>query len=428
MSNPPKEVQLTPAQARDMEVARVGFMAACPFYAHYFYAEMKEVATLDIPTAATDGRHIFYNPEYMSKLKPSERVFVMAHEVDHVIMRDVQRASHYRREGTLKGKPFDPQQMNFATDYRINAGLIEQGVGQMNPDWLYDNRFNGDHLPEDIYPVIYKDPPKGGYPGGGGPQGNTYGGSGKAPKGAKGDPTAAGQGGAFDQLMDPPTDPVTGAVDLPDEATFKEAVARAASAAKAMGKMPGSLQRRIDEILQPQVDWREHIRLVMTGIFGSKGETWTRPNRRRLVLNPLVILPGRKGNGADTVVVARDTSGSVSAGELAAYTAEISGILSDVRPKRIVLIDCDARVQKVQELQNLDDATDPEIMKAKGGGGTSFVPVFDYIEKHDLRPEALIYCTDMMGQFPSEAPAYPVVWAATMDHKAPFGDHVRLKV
>jgi predicted metal-dependent peptidase len=209
---------------------------------------------------------------------------------------------------------------------------------------------------------------------------------------------------------------------------FKEAVARAASAAKAMGKMPAGLQRRIDEILAPQVNWRDHIRLVMTGIFGSRSETWDKPNRRRLVLNPMVFLPGRKGHGADTVVVARDTSGSVSQKELAAYMAEVDGILSDVRPKRIILIDCDAAIGQVQELTSLGDADAARLKGAVGGGGTSFIPVFNYIEKHDIRPECLVYATDMMGSFPSDKPAYPVVWAATTDIKAPFGEVVRLKV
>ena len=410
---------LTPEQKQAMEVARVGFMAACPFYAHYFYSEMKEVPTLDVPTAATDGRHIFYNPEYMAKLKAPERVFVLAHEVDHVICRDVQRAQTYRRDGTLKGKPFDDKQMNFAADYRINAGLIEQGVGLMNPDWLYDQRFTADHLPEDIYPVIYKNQPQGG---------NTYGQSGRAPKGAKGDPAAAGQGGAFDQLLPPSVDPVTGQEDLPGEAEFKEAVARAASAAKAMGKLPDSLQRRINAILEPQVDWRDHIRLLMTGIFGARGETWDKPNRRRLALNPIVILPGKRGYGAELVVVARDTSGSVTEDELAAYMAEVNGILADVRPRRVVLIDCDAAVQQVQDLYTLDDAEQARLNGAKGGGGTSFCPVFDHIEQHDLKPEAVIYCTDMHGRFPTVAPPYPVIWAATTDVAAPWGDVVRVKV
>ena len=62
-------VKLTPEQTQAIDVARVGFMTACPFYAHYFYAEMTEVFTKDIPTAATDGRRIFINPEYISGLK-----------------------------------------------------------------------------------------------------------------------------------------------------------------------------------------------------------------------------------------------------------------------------------------------------------------------------------------------------------------------
>jgi predicted metal-dependent peptidase len=227
--------------------------------------------------------------------------------------------------------------------------------------------------------------------------------------------------------MDPPVDPVTGDVDLPDENEFREAIARAASVAKAVGKLPGNLQRMVDEILAPQVNWRDQIRLTMTGLIGSRGESWRRPNRRRLALNPIVMLPGRNGYGCETVVVAVDTSGSVSPKELDAYMGEVGGILADVRPRRIIVIGCDARVTQVDEVRSLDEFEGVRAKGIKGGGGTRFAPVFDYVLEHDLRPEALIYCTDLQGTFPVE-PAYPVVWCATTNDPVPFGDVVRLTV
>jgi hypothetical protein len=38
----------------------------------------------------------------------------------------------------------------------------------------------------------------------------------------------------------------------------------------------------------------------------------------------------------------------------------------------------------------------------------------------------MIYCTDMCGRFPEEEPAYPVIWAATTDEPAPWGEVVRI--
>ena len=48
--------------------------------------------------------------------------------------------------------------------------------------------------------------------------------------------------------------------------------------------------------------------------------------------------------------------------------------------------------------------------------------------EHDLRPETLVYLTDMLGTFPGEAPAYPVVWCSTSkDIPAPFGDLIEIE-
>jgi predicted metal-dependent peptidase len=53
--------------------------------------------------------------------------------------------------------------------------------------------------------------------------------------------------------------------------------------------------------------------------------------------------------------------------------------------------------------------------------------VFNYIEKENLQPETMIYLTDLYGKFPSEAPTYPVIWAATTSREVPWGDVVRLE-
>lgn len=427
MGHPFKTVIPTVTEKEALEVARVGFMAACPFFAHYFYSEMEEVFTKDIPTAATDGRRIFLNPEYVAGKKPAERVFIYAHEVDHVINRDPQRGKNYSSDGSIRDKPWDATQANYCMDYRINAGLLEQGIGMMNPSWLYKPDVTGDDLFEDVYEKHYKKPDDG-QGGGGGGAGSTYGASGKAPKGAAKDDVADANGGSFDQVLEPQVDPVTGKVDLPDEMEFKEAIARAASAAKAIGNLPGYLQRKIDEILQPQVNWREHIRLLITGKIGRRGEDWSRPNRRRLVLNPLTIMPGKKGNGAGTVGVFVDTSGSITAKELAAYLTEVGGILQDVKPREILVIGCDARVTQVETLRNMDELGELRNKGVKGGGGTRFDPPFEYVAENQIKLDTAIYLTDMYGSFPSEAPSYPVIWAATSDVAAPWGETVKIKV
>lgn len=435
------KVKLTPEQTRDMEIARVGFMNQAPFFAYYFYSEMVECPTLDIPSAATDGRRVFYNPEYMSSLKPPERVFILAHEVYHVISRHPARTKHYSSEGNLRTLPWSHELFNIAADLIINADLIKNDIGLCNPAWLYDPGVTPEELVEDLYEKIFKKnpPPKGGRSASGsapgaaasatGTNNPTYGDS---RKGGKPDPQAQGAGGRFDNVLPPQVDPVTGKEDLPDEAEFKEAVARAATAAKAMGKMPASLQRIVDEILEPQISWREHIRMLVTGRIGSRHETWNNPNRRRLALargeiDKMVVLPGRRGFGARDVAVAVDTSGSIGQKELNAFFAEVGGILADVHPQRIFVIWCDAKVQGVDEVKSLEELGHVKA-NPKGGGGTDFRPPFQWLDEHDIRPEAMVYLTDLMGPFPDEAPRYPVIWCATTDQDVPWGEVVRIKI
>jgi predicted metal-dependent peptidase len=97
----------------------------------------------------------------------------------------------------------------------------------------------------------------------------------------------------------------------------------------------------------------------------------------------------------------------------------------------MILIDCDAAVQQVvviEEGQSIDGSALPwEGRPFKGRGGTSFVPVFQWVESNNEQPDLLIYFTDGYGSFPSDEPGYPTVWVMTTDVEAPFGDIIRFE-
>lgn len=456
MRTPFKEVKPDHAQQLALDVGMVAFMEAAPFYAYLMHTIGELVVSRDLPTLATNGKHIVANPDYFAKLKPMERVFGLAHEMSHLIGHHSRRLEHYRRQGNIKGKPFDARFANACMDLVINADLIATGVGRCNPDWLHDPSVKGDELWEDVYARLWRDPPQGnkhrpgrqqGQPARpcNGGQGGDEGQSQDQPqegqqrpqlkkhrdapgslRGALGDPVAAANDGSFDTVLEPYTDEATGETTEVEENEFKEAIARAAAAAKAIGKLPGSLQRLIDEILQPQVQWREHIRLAVTGSIGSARETWTKPNRRRLALNPLVIMPGRKGVGCELVAIGVDTSGSVGQAELDSFFAEIAGIIQDVKPRRIVIIGCDHDVTQTDIVTTMEDFEGVRAKGIRGGGGTRFQPVFDYLEREQLRPDTMIYLTDGYGTAARE-PGYPVVWCLSPGGaRQPWGEHVQM--
>lgn len=422
-----KKATPTPSQTRAMEVARVGAMSQAPFFCHFFYNMMEEYPTLDMPTAATDGRRLFYNPEFIAGLTPQEAVFVLVHEIQHAVMRHPQRMKSYAQTGQLRGLPFDAGLFNVCADFVINADLVATNVGRMNPSWLLDPQVGGMDLVEDVYFQRYKKQPPGG--GGQGPGGSPGGRGNNPTRGGQGRPDkqAEANGGRFDEILPPQQDPVSGREDVPSDAQFNDAIAQAAAAAKAVGKLPGSVERMVEEILAPTVSWREHVRMLLTGRLGARRETWQRPNRRRLVLNPIIYVPGRRGYGAELVTVVIDNSGSISSEEYDAFYAEVGGVLADVRPKNVMVIWCDAEVRRVETVRSLDELEGVRVEPTPGGGGTSFIPPFEYLAERDIKPETLIYLTDLYGGFPPQ-PDYPVVWAATTDQKVPWGDVVRIKL
>jgi predicted metal-dependent peptidase len=93
---------------------------------------------------------------------------------------------------------------------------------------------------------------------------------------------------------------------------------------------------------------------------------------------------------------------------LAKFQGELNSILGDVKPEAVNIVYCDTKVTAVQEFTP-DDF--PVELEAKGGGGTYFQPVFDWVEQEDLDPACLIYLTDMWNSDSIEEPPYPVLWA-----------------
>jgi predicted metal-dependent peptidase len=412
----PPRAMTTPSQDLAMIEARVAFMRQCPFFCYFYYDKIQEWPTHSMPTAATDGRRLYYNPEWFALLRPPERCFVLAHEMYHVIWQHCQKARVYDRDKHVDGTPYDHDLMNRAEDYVINADLVQLRIGLCNPEWLYDTAIKGTDDIVEVYKKLWAEKQQQ-------PSlllGVTYG------RGSQPDKAAKGQGGRFDDVMAPPVDKATGEVDEIGEIAFKEAVARAAMHAKAVGNMPGTLERLVGEILEPQVDWKDKVRMILTGHIGRFRENWATPNRRRIVMPQMVYLPGKRGHGADLVAIWIDCSGSVGDREYDAFFSEVGGIMQDVRPRRMLVGWCDADVKKTEWVDSLDEVYGLMREPVPGRGGTSFKPPFYWMAAEGIVPDTCVYLTDGYGPFPDK-PTFPVVWTMSTDQVAPFGDTVQIK-
>jgi predicted metal-dependent peptidase len=283
--------------------------------------------------------------------------------------------------------------------------LVDSKIGTFNKDWLHDtNLARGTDSAIDAYKKVFKQ--------------LTGKGKGKGPSGK-----------GFDQHLPPGTSQGKDAQETAagrNEVEWTTQVAAAVNAAKAQGKLPAGLERLLGEILEPKVDWKDKIMAIFSRKVGSGGNDWRRPDRRLIVRD--IYAPGRSGYGAGTVVIGIDTSGSIGEQELNMFFAEMSGILEDVRPKRMVVMWCDAKVHRVDEVEEASDLCALRKKGAPGGGGTSFIPVFEEMEKLGLDDvDALVYLTDGYGSFPKEQPSYAVVWGSITASgmvQYPWGDVV----
>ena len=190
--------------------------------------------------------------------------------------------------------------------------------------------------------------------------------------------------------------------------------------AAARGDTGGNIDRVVDEIVKAKIDWISVLRRSVQEI-ASADYSWRRPNPRYAPLG--IYLPALAADGLGPIVVGIDTSGSVDDAQLSQMEAESGAIISEADPVRTTVVYCDTRVNAVETFER----GEPVTLTAKGGGGTAFGPVFDYVETMVERPVCLVYLTDMMGRFPEVAPDYPVLWINTgrTERKAPFGEVVR---
>lgn len=387
---------MTPEIESKWTEVKTGMLLHAPFFASIMLDYMKVfIGKFDNvfppgmkPTAATDGRNMWFDEEYFLSLTFPQRVFVTCHEISHVMWMHMARAHKYQDTG-FDGEAFDHGRWNRAGDYVINDMLDKCGIGKMPNGVLHKpSEYTSEMMADEVYRKLKDDPEDGEGPG-------------------------AGVGGSLDHHI-----PASGQAT---EAEMKRVVASAADAAKAQGQLPADLERFVEQVLNPKVDWTERLRKSFTKCAGRESTTWTRPHRRRLVTQG-VIMPSYTGFAAGHVVFAVDTSGSMSEKEMAQGLGECDSILLDCTPKAVTLLGCDARINSEFELYPGDSLADNP-PKLGGGGGTAFEPVFEYIEENNIRPDVLVYFTDMMGSFPDEKPPYHVIWCSTHgETEAPFGE------
>ena len=189
------------------------------------------------------------------------------------------------------------------------------------------------------------------------------------------------------------------------------------------GLTAAGLTRLIEEIRQRRKEkWYNKLRdLIGTKMAANRWRySVKKPSRRHGVPNA-----GRTKVRKGVLAVAIDTSGSVGTTELGIFLSKLKQICNAYEaPFEVIICDADVHVTKMVKRRKDVDSID-----LKGGGGTSTLPVFKYLEKKPT--DMLVYLTDLEVDYPDVPPRYKVIWGVINNPKvqnAPFGETHHLEV
>lgn len=424
-------IKLTPSQRSEWDRVLTALTFQVPALNHLMYSLLDRtddgdvaVFTDKIPLAATDGKCVLLNPDtfFGKDLNLKNRLFVQGHEVFHNVFEHIVMGYRWRVTGKVDypngvSLPYDHMLMNKAMDYIVNATLVSAKIGEMpTGKWagLYDPNItiDGDVDLLDVYRKLYR-------------QQKAQGQSKPCAGGQGGGDEGKDHGGGFCQHEDLGSAKGKNAHEVASSHSPQQvqtAIAAAANAARLMGKLPAGLERVLNKLLTPTVDWREHVRALLMRKAGSGGYDFQKADEELIIRD--IYAPQRSGHGVGTVVCVIDNSGSVQQSDYDLFYGNVAGMLDDLRPKCLHVIWCDLAVHKSIEV---DNAMDLIGLKVGGGGGTDFRPAFDEVARLGLKPDAMIYLTDGLGDFPEHAPDYHVIWGSIYEPaKYPFGDVVQV--
>ena len=372
-----------PERLISASLMRLGTSDRNPFFGTL--ALMAPIVITDaVPTAATDGERLLFNPAFLAGLTPDERDGLIVHEVLHAALLHVTRCG---------GR--DPVLWNIACDIVVNGMVVSDPRLKLPAGAVRDEKL--EHLKvEEVYDIVLRRKD-----------------------------TLSHHLGLVDLRPDLGADagPMNAERRQELEQRWSELTARAAMVGRLRGTLHDRIERQIGRLLDPQVDWRTRLWqfLVRTPDDFAGFD-------RRLVWNGL-YLEQLEGESV-TVDICVDTSGSVDQEQLSTFLGEVRGILNAYHRIEARLYYADARCHGPYPL----DKTDAAMPKPIGGGGTNFAPFFESIaaDGHDTAGtnRVLVYLTDGEGLFPSHPPALPCLWVVTPggadESRFPFGEVIRM--
>jgi len=365
-----------------------------PFWAylsHFLKFHEVKAEDMPMPTMCVDIEgNVYYCKEFINKLSDDELFGTIAHELGHLLyLTELRRGSK------------DKDGWNISTDLTINCLLKSDGFtlpkGVLVPD--SNDEINCGHgkkiekcselIAEEIYDllpkiIIDKD-------------GNIYADDGKGNKTKIGrmiDGHIIGKGGKGKKGdKDGEGDIELSEADKREiEQKWKDRLLEAYTTAKMKGNVPAGIERLVGKIGEEKINWRTILqRYIMNSI--PYNYTWQKPSRKSVVIG--TYLPDVVKEQIN-IGVCVDVSGSIGNGELAEFLSEIIGVSKAFQERITMTIYFHETEINEKDIYVIDNGNIEKIlaMKIHGGGGTSHIQPFKYIQENLKDSKCIIFLTD----------------------------------
>jgi len=376
---------------RRILLARMAVLSRNGFFG-LLLMHMKFALDPNIGTAATDGERVYFDPKFLDKISDRELVFIMMHEIMHVALR------HTSRTGDR-----DDFLFNIACDIVVNSNILQAAGGDLSSITLsqYGESMHltpkgdeGSHYTaEEVYEMFS----------------SLSASRRKQLKHGFADDHSR-WGTADDEALD---------------ALWKNRIRDALEACRTRGGQTGrgtiplGVERKIEELMHPKTDWR-----VLLNDFVQEEVTDYSflPPDRRFSDSPF-LLPdfNETETTVKNILFMIDTSASMSKKEITQAYSEIKGAIDQFGGNLEGWLGFfDAAV--VPPIPFTDE-NEFRIIRPKGGGGTDFGVIFDYIRREMAEREiaSIIILTDGCAPFPEESAAMgiPVLWMINNNYVEP---------
>ena len=339
-----------------LEKAKIDLMLQpdCAFFVSLCFSR-KHVFDESIPTAATNGKVIKYNPDFFLALPPDVRLTTLIHETMHGAYLHIERV----QDDMCHSKA------NIAMDYVINLQLRDRGFTVPN-SWYVDDKFR-DMSWEQIYVLLPDN-------------------------------------------LEPHMEDLE---FIDDDTEIKELtkivqdqLIQAAMYSKQAGDIAGTIPNEVtiylDKLLNPKLPWNKILKKFFHN-FDKSNYSFRKPNKKFL---PKFFMPTLMDKALIDITVAIDTSGSVTQSEFLRFVTEIASIVKNSKPRKLTLIQFDTQIKLVSPIKNMKQLLTTNFV---GRGGTRISPVLDWAREN--KPKLLIVFTDGEFYFEDEDKLNtPVIW------------------